>query len=108
MDFEFLIAIATLDQQSLGFPAEGLAVEKSRHRETVVTLSIAFLLGSFHPILNHVVVVFMAADPDPFDCVANKLTDRAMMIPDSNREAITGAAFQLFEIERAMAVIPFP
>lgn len=49
--------------------------------------------------LNEIVVLFVAADPDPFDSIARELTDRTVMIPYANGEAITSATFELLKIE---------
>ena len=35
----------------------------------------------------------MAADPYPFNGIADKLTNRAVMIADADRKSIAGAAF---------------
>ena len=49
--------------------------------------------------LDQLVVIFVAADPHPFNRVGERLANGAMMIPDADGEPITVAALQFLEIE---------
>jgi hypothetical protein len=41
----------------------------------------------------------MSANPYPFDGIIGQLPNRTMVIPYTNRESITSATFELFEIQ---------
>jgi hypothetical protein len=58
--------------------------------------------------LHELIIIFVAADPHPFNDVAHQPTDRPMMIAYTDREAVAFAALKLFEVERWMTVIALP
>ena len=58
--------------------------------------------------LHELIIIFVAADPHPFDNVAYNATDRPMMIAYSDRETVADAPLELFKIERGMTVIALP
>ena len=58
--------------------------------------------------LHELIMIFVAADPHPFDNVAYQPTDRPMMIAYSDRETVADAPLELFKIERGMTVITLP
>jgi hypothetical protein len=63
---------------------------------------------SYRLISDKFIVIFVAANPYPFNDVAHQPTDRAMMISYTDGEAVAFAALKLFEVERGMTVIALP
>jgi hypothetical protein len=58
--------------------------------------------------LHELIVIFVAADPHPFNDVAYQLADRPVVIAYTDGEAIAIATPKLFEAERWMTVIVLP
>jgi len=58
--------------------------------------------------LYQLIVIFVGANPHPFDQVAYEVTDGTMMIAYTDLETVTGAAFELFKVEREMMMVALP
>ena len=54
------------------------------------------------------VVIFMRADPDPFNRIPDNLADGTIVVANPHRKARIAAALELFERQRGVVMVALP